>query len=129
MGELSRPQEAFERSALLREYRRAAHTVYALHFLLRLHHKYRKPVLPGERCPRFDLRDLPEPRHQDFAGPRAPDHVHLLFSAAVPGAVLGHAGDQRKDVQSSDGLSTAANGVLGSADCGHGTTLYAAWDK
>src|SRR5215469_12099611 len=65
------------------EYRRAAHTVYALHYHFVFITKYRKPVLRGEVG--TELRDLIREicRSHDIEilqGHIRPDHVHLLLS-------------------------------------------------
>jgi putative transposase len=67
----------------MREYRRAAHTVYALHYHCVFITKYRKPVLCGEIG--TEVRDLIREvcRTLDveiMQGHVRPDHVHLLFS-------------------------------------------------
>ena len=67
----------------MREYRRAAHTVYALHYHFVFITKYRKPVLRGEIG--TDVRDLIREicRTLDVEivqGHVRPDHVHLLLS-------------------------------------------------
>ena len=67
----------------MREYRRAAHTVYALHYHLVFIPKYRKPVLRGDIG--VELRDLIREicRSADIEilqGHIRPDHVHLLLS-------------------------------------------------
>jgi putative transposase len=67
----------------MREYRRAAHTVYSLHYHFVFIPKYRKPVLKGEVG--TELRDLIREicRSQDIEilqGHIRPDHVHLLLS-------------------------------------------------
>ena len=67
----------------MRTYRRAAHTVYELHYHFVFSTKYRKPVLKGEIA--TDVRDLIREicRSHDIeilAGHVRPDHVHLLLS-------------------------------------------------
>ena len=67
----------------MREYRRAAHTVYALHYHFVFITKYRKPVLRGDIG--TDVRDLIREicRTLDveiLQGHVRPDHVHLLLS-------------------------------------------------
>ena len=67
----------------MRTYRRAAHTVYELHYHFVFTTKYRKPVLRGEIA--TTVRDLIRPicRSNDIeilAGHVRPDHVHLLLS-------------------------------------------------
>ncbi len=67
----------------MREYRRAAHTVYSLHYHFVFITKYRKPVLRGELG--AEVRDLIREicRSQDIEilqGHIRPDHVHLLVS-------------------------------------------------
>ena len=67
----------------MREYRRAAHTVYALHYHFVFITKYRKPVLRGDIG--TDVRDLIREicRTLDVEivqGHVRPDHVHLLLS-------------------------------------------------
>jgi putative transposase len=67
----------------MRTYRRAAHTVYELHYHFVCTTKYRKPVLHGELA--LEVRDLIRQicRGNDIeilAGQVRPDHVHLLLS-------------------------------------------------
>jgi putative transposase len=56
----------------VQEYRRSAHTVYALHYHFVFIPKYRKPVLIREICRTLDVEIL--------QGHIRPDHVHLLLS-------------------------------------------------
>ena len=68
----------------MRQLRRAAHTVYSLHYHFVFTTKYRKPVLTGEIG--RSLRDLIREvcRSEDIEileGHVRPDHVHLLLSA------------------------------------------------
>ena len=68
----------------MRELRRAAHTVYSLHYHFVFTTKYRKPVLVGEIG--HSVRDLIREicRSEDIEilqGHVRPDHVHLLLSA------------------------------------------------
>ena len=67
----------------MRTYRRAAHTVYELHYHFVFTTKYRKPVLRGEIAK--EVRDLIRQicRSNDIeimAGHVRPDHVPLLLS-------------------------------------------------
>ncbi len=67
----------------VRHYRRAAHTVYELHYHFVFTTKYRKPVLRGEVA--VGVRDLIREicRTLDIEilmGHVRPDHVHLLLS-------------------------------------------------
>lgn len=67
----------------MRTYRRAAHTVYELHYHFVFTTKYRKPALRGETA--VEVRDLIRQicRSNDIeilAGHVRPDHVHLLLS-------------------------------------------------
>jgi len=67
----------------MRTYRRAAHTVYELHYHFVFITKYRKPVLRGEVA--VEVRDLIRQicRGNDIeilAGHVRSDHVHLLLS-------------------------------------------------
>ncbi len=67
----------------MRTYRRAAHSVYELHYHCVFSTKYRKPVLKGEIA--TDVRALIRQicRSNDIeilAGHVRPDHVHLLLS-------------------------------------------------
>jgi len=67
----------------MRAYRRAAHTVYEIHYHFVFTTKYRKPVLRGEVAER--VRDLTREicRSHDIEilrGHVRPDHVHLLLS-------------------------------------------------
>ena len=68
----------------MREYRRAAHTLYALHYHFVFITKYRKPVLRGDVG--IQVRELIREicRSNDIEimqGHIRPDHVHLLLSA------------------------------------------------
>ena len=68
----------------MRQQRRAAHTVYTLHYHFVFTTKYRKPVLVGEvgRAVRDLVREIC--RSEDIEilqGNVRPDHVHLLLSA------------------------------------------------
>src|SRR2546426_4771869 len=68
----------------MRELRRAAHTVYSLHYHFVFTTNYRKPVLVGEIG--HSVRDLIREicRSEDIEilqGHVRPDHVHLLLSA------------------------------------------------
>ena len=67
----------------MQEYRRAAHTLYTLHYHFAFITKYRKPVLRGEVAQ--EVRDLIREicRTLDIEivrGHVRPDHVHLLLS-------------------------------------------------
>jgi putative transposase len=67
----------------MRDYRRAAHTVFALHYHFVFITKYRKPVLRGDVG--TEVRDLIREicRTHDIEilqGHVRPDHVHLLLS-------------------------------------------------
>jgi len=67
----------------VQQYRRAAHTIYALHYHFVFITKYRKPVLRGEIGK--EVRDLIREicRTQDIEilqGHVRPDHIHLLLS-------------------------------------------------
>ena len=67
----------------MRTYRRAAHTVYELHYHFVFTTKYRKPVLRGEIA--LEVRDLIRQicrgnNIEILAGHVRPDHVHLLLS-------------------------------------------------
>ncbi len=67
----------------MRELRRAAHTVYSLHYHFVFTTKYRKPVLTGDigRSLRDLIREIC--RSEDIEilqGHVRPDHVHLLLS-------------------------------------------------
>jgi putative transposase len=67
----------------MRTYRRAAHTVYELHYHFVFTTKYRKPVLRRDIA--VEVRDLIRQicRSNDseiLAGHVRPDHVHLLLS-------------------------------------------------
>ena len=69
--------------AAMRTYRRAAHTVYELHYHFVFITKYRKPVLRGETA--LEVRGLIRQICQGndieiLAGHVRPDHVHLLLS-------------------------------------------------
>ena len=69
--------------AAMQEYRRAAHTVYSLHYHFVFSTKYRKPVLSGDIG--VEVRDLIREicRANDIEilrGHIRPDHVHLLLN-------------------------------------------------
>ena len=69
--------------ARMRQYRRAAHTVYELHLHFVFTTKYRKPVLRGELA--VQVRDLIREiclTHdvEILRGAVKPDHVHLFVS-------------------------------------------------
>mgnify|MGYP006173670313 CR=1 FL=1 len=77
--------------AAVQQYRRAAHTIYALHYHFVFITKYRKPVLRGdlgtevrdlirEICRRLDIEIM--------QGHVRPDHVHLLLSVPPHAAGL-----------------------------------------
>ena len=71
----------------MRTSRRAAHTVYELHYPFVFTTKYRTPVLRGEIAP--EVRDLIRQicRGNDsgvLAGHVRPDHVPLLLSVRCP---------------------------------------------
>jgi putative transposase len=68
----------------MRDYRRAAHTLYALHYHFVFITKYRKPVLRGDIG--TEVRDLIREvcrtlEIEILQGHVRPDHVHLLLSA------------------------------------------------
>ena len=68
----------------MREYRRAAHTLYALHYHFVFITKYRKPVLRGDIGTevRDMIRDVCRTHDIEILqGHVRPDHVHLLLSA------------------------------------------------
>jgi putative transposase len=78
-----RLQEACDTIRAVREYRRSAHTVYALHYHFVFITKYRKPVLRGDIGQ--EVRDLIREicRSEDIEilqGHVRPDHIHLLLS-------------------------------------------------
>jgi putative transposase len=65
----------------MRELRRAAHTVYSLHYHFVFTTKYRKPVLVGEigHSVRDLIREICRSEDIDILeGHVRPDHVHLL---------------------------------------------------
>ena len=67
----------------MRTYRRAAHTVYELHYHFVFTTKYRKPVLRGDiaREVRDLLRQICRSNDMEIvAGHVRPDHGHLLLS-------------------------------------------------
>ena len=107
----------------MREYRRAAHTVYALHYHFVFIPKYRKPVLRGDVG--VELRDLIREicRSADIEilqGHIRPDHVHLLLSVPphlAPSRVM-QAIKGKIVAPSPPRSSKAAGGVLGSAPVG-----------
>lgn len=71
------------RSTPVREYRRSAHVVYALHYHFVFITKYRKPVLRAEiGIALWDLiREICRtPDVEILQGHIRPDHVHLLLS-------------------------------------------------
>ena len=68
----------------MRELRRAAHTVYSLHYPFVFTTKYCKPVLVGEigHSVRDLIREICRSEDIDILeGHVRPDHVHLLLSA------------------------------------------------
>jgi putative transposase len=68
----------------MRELRRAAHTVYGLHYHFVFTTKYRKPVLVGEigQTVRELIREICHSEDIEILeGHVRPDHVHLLLSA------------------------------------------------
>jgi REP element-mobilizing transposase RayT len=109
--------------AAVQQYRRAAHTIYALHYHFVFITKYRKPVLRSEIGK--EVRDLIREicRTHDIEilqGHVRPDHIHLLLSVPphlAPSRVM-----QAIKGKTSDHLLTdyrkAAGGVLGSAPVG-----------
>ena len=73
----------------MRESRRAAHSVYSLHYHFVFITKYRKPVLRGDIG--TEIRDVIREicRSNDIEilqGHVRPDHVHLLLSAPPHGS-------------------------------------------
>ncbi len=67
----------------MRNYRRAAHTVYELHYHFAFATKYRKPVLRGEIATelRDEIRQICRSKDIEIlTGHVRPDHVHLLLS-------------------------------------------------
>ncbi len=87
MGELPHlqvtPLGGLRYDARVHEYRRASHSVYALHYHVVFCTKYRKPVLRGDVG--RDVRDVIQQvcRAHDIEilqGHVRPDHVHLLLS-------------------------------------------------
>ena len=78
-----RLQEACDTLVGVQEYRRSAHTVYALHYHFVFIPKYRKPVLRGEigREVRDLIREICRTLDVEILqGHIRPDHVHLLLS-------------------------------------------------
>jgi putative transposase len=76
----------------MREYRRAAHTVYTLHYHFVFITKYRKPVLRGDGGTevRAVIREVCRTL-EIVQGHVRPDHVHLLLSVPphpVPSRVM-----------------------------------------
>jgi putative transposase len=66
----------------VRDYRRSAHTVYALHYHFVFITKYRKPVLRGEigTLVRDLIREIRRTEDIEILqGHVRPDHVHLLL--------------------------------------------------
>ena len=114
----------------MREYRRAAHTVYCLHYHFVFITKYRKPVLRGEVG--RDLRELIREicRTQDIEileGHVRPEHVHLLLSvpphlspSRVMQAIRGRPPTTSSKIAESCGRSS------GVGTCGRVATLCAA---
>jgi REP element-mobilizing transposase RayT len=107
----------------MREYRRAAHTVYSLHYHFVLITKYRKPVLRGEinREVRDLIREICRTLDVEIVqGHIRPEHVHLLLS--VPPHLAPCRVMQAIKRKTSHHLlqypSPAAVGVLGSAPVG-----------
>src|ERR1043166_3699012 len=71
----------------MRTYRRAAHTVYELHYHFGFTTKYRKPVLGGEIAleGRELIRQLCRGNDSEIlAGHVRPDPMHLLLSVPPP---------------------------------------------
>ncbi len=67
----------------MRAYRKASHTVYALHYHFVLTTKYRKPVLRGEigRAVKDLIVEICQTLEVEILqGHVRPDHVHLLLS-------------------------------------------------
>ena len=107
----------------MRELRRAAHTVYSLHYHFVFTTKYRKPVLVGEIGQ--SVRDLIRKicRSEDIEilqGHVRPDHVHLLLSTPphlAPSRVM-QAIKGKTSHHLLQELSKAAGDVLRSAPVG-----------
>ena len=107
----------------MRETRRAAHTVYSLHYHFVFITKYRKLVLRGDVG--TEVRDLIREicRSNDieiWQGLVRPDHVPSVTERpAAPVAEPRDAGDLGKDLPSPPGRSSKAAGrVLGAAPVG-----------
>jgi putative transposase len=114
----------------VREYRRAAHTVYALNYHFVFIPKYRKPVLRGEIG--TEVRDLIREicrmlDIEDLARAFRPDHVHLLLSVPphlAPSRVMQAIKGKTSHHLPQD--HQAAVGVLGSAPVARGYSCAAA---
>ncbi|HUE87570.1 MAG TPA: IS200/IS605 family transposase [Vicinamibacterales bacterium] len=113
----------------MREYRRAAHTVYARHYHFVVITKYRKPVLRGEIG--TDVRDLIRElcRTLDveiLQGHVRPDHVHLLLSVPphlAPSRVMQRIKGRRRIICSTTVASSGRSSGVGI--CGRGGILCA----
>ena len=110
----------------MREYRRAAHTVYSLHYHFVFIPKYRKPVLRGEVG--VELRDLIREicRSADIEilqGHIRPDHVHLLLSIPphlAPSRVMQAIKGNRRTISSK--VTGACGRSTGVGTCGRVAT-------
>ena len=101
------------------DYRRAAHTIYTLHYHFVFITKYRKPVLRGDVGTevRSLIREIYRSRDIEILqGHIRPDHVPATERAPAAVAESGDAGDQRQDVAPLvAGSPEAAGVVLGAA--------------
>ncbi len=113
----------------MREYRRSAHTVYALHYHFVFITKYRKPVLRGDVG--TEVRDLIREicRSSDIEilqGHIRPDHVHLLLSVPphlAPSRVMQALRGRRRIIFSR--ITEGCGRSSGVGTCGAEGTSYA----
>src|SRR5581483_609320 len=107
----------------MREYRRAAHMVYALHYHFVFITKYRKPVLRGDigRDVRDLIREICRTHDIEIFARAHPagSRPSVAECPAACGAEPRDAGDKGQDVPPPPaGSSKAAGGVLGPASVG-----------
>ena len=107
----------------MRDYRRSAHTLHAVHCHFVFCTKYRKPVLRGEigQEVRKQIQQICQGQDVEILqGHVRPDHVHLLLGVPPhlsPSRVM-QAGEREKVASVIDGPSAAAEGVLGTPSVG-----------
>ena len=111
----------------MRDYRRAAHTVYCLHYHFVFITKYRKPVLRGDVG--RELRELIREicRTQDIEileGHVRPEHVHLLLSVPphlAPSRVM--QAIRARPLITSSRIAESCGRSSGAGTCGRVATL------